>query len=229
MKETKKKLLFIALFTLIGLLAFQVSFSNIVGSDKQFTLFEFIAPIGGLIIGPAAAAISAFVVRGTNVLFFNQTIDWVTIARFLPMILAAIYFGTKSKKNLIIPLICMALFIAHPQGQAAWYYSLYWLIPVLAEFKKDRLILRSLGATFTAHAIGSVIFLYGFGLPATVWLGLIPIVALERGLFAVGIWASYLVFNNGLEILTSKNKFKSAKRLVNPRYLISKNFFKYSA
>ena len=123
----------------------------------------------------------------------------------------------------------MALFIAHPEGRQAWYFSLYWLIPVLAEFKKDRLILRSLGATFTAHALGSVIFLYGFGLPAAVWIGLIPIVALERGLFAVGIWASYLAFNNGLEIVSHKVNLPIFKNLINPRYLISKNFIKYSS
>ncbi len=225
----KKKILFVIIFTAIGLIAFQISFSNIVGSSQQFTLFEFIAPIGGLIIGPIYGAISAFLVRGAHVITDNQAVDWVTIARFLPMIMAAIYFGTKSKKNIIIPLFCMAFFIAHPEGRQAWYYSLYWLIPVLAEFKKDRLIFRSLGATFTAHAIGSVVFLYGFGLPAAVWIGLIPIVALERGLFAIGIWSSYLVFNNGLEILHTKIQLKYLVKLINPRYLISKNFFKYSS
>ncbi|MBU1148581.1 hypothetical protein KKI23_00655 [Patescibacteria group bacterium] len=225
----KKKILFLALFTLVGLLAFQITFTNIVGANQQFTLFEFIAPIGGLIIGPVIGAASAFIVRLIHVFTDNQALDWVTIARFLPMMMAAVYFGTKTKKNVIIPLLCMVLFIAHPQGRSAWFYSLYWLIPVLAELKKDRLIMRSLGATFTAHAIGSVIFLYGFGLPAAVWIGLIPIVALERGLFTVGIWASYLVFNNGLVILTHKVKLPIVKKLINPRYLISKNFFKYSS
>ncbi|MFH1597728.1 MAG: hypothetical protein ABIB97_01470 [Patescibacteria group bacterium] len=225
----KKKILFITLFSLVGLLAFQINFTNIVGSAQRFTLFEFIAPIGGMIIGPIAGAISAFMVRGVHVITDNQPIDLVTILRFLPMIIAAVYFGTKSKKNMIVPLLCMILFIAHPQGRQAWYYSLYWLIPVFSELKKDRLILRGLGATFTAHAIGSVIFLYAFNLPAAVWIGLIPIVALERGLFAVGIWCSYLIFNNGLEILNTKVKLSVLKPLINPRYLISKNFLKYSA
>jgi hypothetical protein len=57
---------------------------------------------------------------------------------------------------------------------------------------------RSLGATFTAHAVGSVLFLYTIPTVPALWLGLIPIVAIERGLFACGIAASYVVFTNAL-------------------------------
>jgi hypothetical protein len=100
-------------------------------------------------------------------------------------------------------------------------YSLIWLIPFIATFFKERLILNSLGATFTAHAIGSVIFLYTFGLTPSVWISLIPVVFIERGFFTLGIWASCLLFNFILDKL-SNFKFASAvKPFVKPELLLN--------
>ena len=85
-------------------------------------------------------------------------------------------------------------------------------------------MLNSLGATFTAHAIGSVAFLYALNLPAAVWIGLIPVVFLERGLFAIGTWASYLVFNSVLSRLTVYVNIKNLK--INRDYIWSWKFLK---
>lgn len=223
---TKHKVLFLIIFIILSFIAFQVPVSRIVGSSQDFTLFEFIAPIGGMFLGPLFGAFSAFVVRGVNVFVTDQTLDFLTIMRFLPMILAAVYFGLKGRKIAIIFPVCMFLFLIHPIGRQAWLYPMLWIIPLIASYGKKRLILNSLGATFTAHAIGSTIFLYAFGLTPQVWLGLIPVVLIERGCFAIGIWASYMVINTVLDKLVEVKGIKILKPLVNENYLVSPRFFK---
>jgi len=223
---TKHKTLFLIIFILLSFGAFQIPVSKIVGSGQDFTLFEFMAPIGGMFLGPLFGALSAFVVRGVNVLVSGQIWDFLTIMRFLPMILATVYFGLKGKKMAIVFPVCMILFLIHPIGRQAWLYPMLWIIPLMATFGKKRLILNSLGATFTAHAVGSTIFLYAFGLTPQIWLGLIPVVLIERGVFAIGIWASYLVFNTVLDKLVEMKGIKMLKPLVNENYLISPGFFK---
>jgi len=195
----KQKIYFIIIFTILSLLAFQVPISKIIGSSQSFTLFELLSPIGGMFLGPLFGALSAFFVRLINVVLFRQSLDFVTIIRFLPAVMAAAYFGLKTKKTALIFPICIVLFLLNPIGRQAWLYPMIWLIPFFASFGKKRLILNSLGATFVSHAVGSVIFLYAFGLTSAIWLSLIPVVFLERGIFTIGIWASYLVMNFVLE------------------------------
>ncbi len=226
MKNNKilRKISFIAIFAVLGFIALKIPFTNIIGSSQSFSLFDFMGPIGGMILGAWPAALSVVLVKISEFLFTGKGLDWLTIIRFFPMAAAALYFGTKSKKISIIPTICMILFWAHPEGRQAWYFALFWLIPIIALFKKDRLILNSLGATFTAHAIGSVAFLYALNLPAIVWTGLIPTVLMERGLFAIGTWASFLVINSLLNRITQYIKIRSLK--VNKNYIFSWKFLK---
>ena len=127
----------------------------------------------------------------------------------------------------VVPAAAMILFWVHPEGRQAWYYALYWLIPLAATFFPKRLILNALGATFTAHCVGSVAFLYALNLPAAVWTGLIPVVWMERGLMALGIWVFYILFNNIIEkVAVEKLHWNFFKPLVNKNYLFSKKFFK---
>jgi len=219
-----KKILFIIIFAVLGFIALKIPFTNIVGSKQAFSLFDFMGPISGMFLGAWPAALSVLLVKISEFLFTGKSLDWLTIIRFFPMAAAALYFGTKSKKISIIPIVCMILFWAHPEGRQAWYFALFWLIPIIALFKKDRLILNSLGSTFTAHAIGSVAFLYAFNLPAAVWTGLIPTVLMERGLFAIGTWAFYLVVNSLLNKITQYAKIRSLK--VNENYTFSWEFLK---
>jgi hypothetical protein len=226
MKENKilKRILFIAIFAVLGFIALKIPFTNIIGSKQAFSFFDFMGPISGMFLGAWPAALSVLLVKISEFLFTGKELDWLTIIRFFPMAAAALYFGTKSKKVSIIPIVCMILFWAHPEGRQAWYFALYWLIPVVVLFKKDRLILNSLGATFTAHAIGSVAFLYALNLPAAVWIGLIPVVFLERGLFAIGTWAFYLVVNSALNRLAVYINIKNLK--INKDYTWSWKFWK---
>jgi hypothetical protein len=101
----------------------------------------------------------------------------------------------------VLPLFCMALFIVHPVGYYAAPYTLYWLIPsVIALIPHPHRLLRALGSTFTAHAIGSVLWIWTHPtMSAAMWLNLIPVVACERLLFATMIWASSNVIDRCLE------------------------------
>ncbi len=203
---TREHVLFIALFTIIGLVALQVPLTQLVGSKVKFTLYDLFAPIAPAFIGTVPGIIAVFLMQLIN-FFINgaHVVDAGTIIRFFPMLFAALYFSKKSYWNIIVPAIAMIAFIAHPIGRTVWYFSLYWVIPMVAYVFRDRWIFaRSLGATFSAHAVGGAAWIYAFNLPAKVWIGLIPVVAMERFVFAVGIAAMYVVVNNLLAYLRKK-------------------------
>jgi hypothetical protein len=214
-----RKLAFLALFTIISVVAYQFNFSVILGVPSQnFNFFQFIGPIGAGIFSTVLGVVSVLFVEILNFLITGGAFSTATLIMFFPMIFAAFYFGSKSRSRVIVPLICMALFILNPIGMQVWYYSLYWLIPVAAALWKDRLFLRSLGATFTAHAVGSVAFLYAFSIPAGTWITLIPIVAYERLSFAIGISISYIAVNTILNGISSRVDLRALR--IDPRYVL---------
>lgn len=88
--------------------------------------------------------------------------------------------------RIVVPVLCIALFMLHPEGAHASLYALYWLIPVCLYFSRSSFA-QALSSTFVAHAVGSVIWIYTTNMAASAWLLLIPLVALERLTFAVGI------------------------------------------
>lgn len=223
-KSKKRKLFYLCAFIGVGFVLLQIPFTNIVGSGQNFSLFDFFAPAIGALLASGWGAVSVIFVKAINALVTEQSLDTATVIRFFPLALAALYFGMRKYKTLVavIPLICMVVFIMHPEGRQAWYYSLYWLIPVVASLVKRSLVLNSLGATFSAHALGSVAFLYAFNLPAAVWIGLIPIVFLERMLFTGGIAVSYVVMNTVADKLATTLSIGTLKRMVQTEYTASK-------
>ena len=118
-----------------------------------------------------------------------------TLAFYLPGYCAALYLATQSRIiRCGLPLLAMGLFVVHPVGFHAMVYSLYWLIPALvgAGFGRSFFV-QALGATFTAHAVGSVIWLYTVPMTSSDWLSLIPLVAVERLTFAAGIVVAHAI------------------------------------
>ncbi len=210
MVKTNKKLLFLGIFFITGFISLQIPFSKLAGSNISFTLFDFFGPISGAFLGPLYGIISVFAVEIVNVYIKHTPMTTASIIRLFPLLFATLYFGYMSKTQmanrwiLLVPLICIALFIAHPVGRSVWYYSLFWTIPVVAYFKKDNLFIKSLGATFTAHAVGGAAWIWALSLPAPVWNALIPTVIAERLLFATGISVSYLAIKYALDFLASR-------------------------
>lgn len=111
------------------------------------------------------------------------------LAYWIPGLCAALYWKLPSTfYRAGLPLLSMILFCTHPVGAAASMYSLYWLIPLTIAFMHTKNIwLHALASTFTAHAVGSVIWLYTVPMTSAAWLALIPLVACERLLYASGI------------------------------------------
>ena len=206
---TRKRVIFLSLFFVLVLIAKQINFSSVIGAENQaFTLYQFFGPTAGAFLGPIFGGIAVLFAQLADIIIFDKAFTLLNLLRFLPMVFAVIYFASKKKYvGVIVPLMCMFLFIVHPVGREAWIFSLYWLIPILSSlWPKRLLLLRSLGATFTAHAIGSVIWLYTVPMEAGQWLALIPVVAYERILFGMGIAGSYVVFNTVLDYLVEKFK-----------------------
>ncbi|MFA5074979.1 MAG: hypothetical protein WC436_02640 [Candidatus Babeliales bacterium] len=91
--------------------------------------------------------------------------------------------------KVLLPIMCIILFTLHPEGNKAYIYSFYWFIPMIIYFlNKFRFynshFLTALATTFVAHAVGSVIWLYTVPMTAFMWMSLIPVVAIERLIFA---------------------------------------------
>lgn len=209
MKSLQKKLLFLTLFTLVGFISLQIPFNKLAGSNVSFTLFDFFGPIAGAFLGPIYGVASVLGVEVATNLIKGTPWTTGTIIRLFPTLFATFYFATITKKGpnnwiLTVPFIAIFAFLAHPNGRQAPYYTLFWIIPFIAYRFRGNLYMRSLGATFTAHAVGGAAWIWAFNLPAIVWNGLIPVVISERLLFAAGIAVSFVITKQILTFLISK-------------------------
>ncbi len=132
---TKRNLLFIAIFAFVGFIALQIPVTQVWGSKAKFTVYDAFAPIAGAFIGSIPGVIAVFLMQFFNFLIHGAHIqDAGTIIRFFPTLFAALYFAKKGKFNLIIPIIAIAAFVVNPIGRTVWYFSLFWLIPIIAYF-----------------------------------------------------------------------------------------------
>lgn len=204
-----RKLAFTGLFLVLVFLSVYVPVTRIAETSRYFTLYEFFGPLPAAFIGPFYGALAVIMARGITILSSSDAIGIFDIARIFTMVFATWYFSGYKKNGalLFVPLVAMALFVLHPVGAEAWYYSLYWLVPVVAYFLPKNLFLRSLGASFMAHAVGSVAFLYTFATVPAYWIALIPVVAMERLVFASGTAVSFVFFNTVLDRLFAKDQF----------------------
>lgn len=203
-------------YTILGLIALQFPLANVAAAKGQtFTLFEFLAPVAGMVFGPWLGAAQVTATKLINIGLHNSVFTLTEFLRLFPLAFAAIYFGSKKRFPAWVSLIAIAAFVIHPIGRQVWFYSLYWLIPVAASFFKKNPVANALGATFTAHAVGGALFIWAFNTPKAVWLKLIPVVAAERAFFALGIVATAYVASRLLNAQYRWSRFPLiAKRLV---------------
>src|SRR3989344_5825123 len=216
--SNRQKIVFVILFAVLGFIALQIPVAKLEGSKSAFTLFDLFAPIATGFLGSLWGVVAVAGMELINILVNGiHTFDTVMIVRLVTPLAAALYFARKSKLNVVIPLVAIAIFWIMPESRGAWYFALLWLIPVAMYFLQDRFLLaRALGATFTAHAVGGALWALFNPLPASVWSGLLPVVLKERAIFALGIAISYLVMNNVLALVAKKVPRVSV--LVNQKY-----------
>lgn len=166
---------------------FKISF--IIGSSMAFfSAFNIIAPLAGAFGGVAHSILIVGLGIMGSLLSGKVLLSHLVLSYHIPTFFASAYWYSGAPIRLFLPLLCMLLFVTHPTGMAAWVYSLYWLIPIVIYFsKRNSVFLNALGSTFIAHAVGSVIWLYTIPMLPAQWLALMPIVALERFAFALGM------------------------------------------
>ena len=205
-KTTRNKLIFFTGFTLLGILALHVPLMKLAGASVNFTLFDAFAPIAGAFLGTAVGAAAVLIMQGFHFVANGMNFESAaSLIRILPLVFAALYFSKKMPLNFIVPTLAIIAFVAHPVGREVWYFSLFWTIPIICYFLQERwLLARALGATFMAHSVGGALWVWFVPIPAAVWVGLIPIVIMERLLFAAGISITYLAVNNAFAFLNKK-------------------------
>jgi hypothetical protein len=195
--DTIKKLVKGLLFTVAAQCAGFLKISFVIGSQVAcFSGVNMIVPLAGSFGGLFGSGL-VFVVRLLMHFLFFQSLSLSFLAFCIPGFCASLYWATKSTLiHIALPLLCMGLFIMHPVGNQAFIYSFFWLIPVLLYYMpRKSLFLTALGSTFIAHGVGSVIWLYTVPMASALWIGLMPIVALERTIFALGMVCVYqLIF-----------------------------------
>ncbi|HLC20144.1 MAG TPA: hypothetical protein VJK72_04445 [Candidatus Nanoarchaeia archaeon] len=228
-KNVLKRLYFFVLFVVLVYFANKANFSALVGTDNQFfTLFQFFGPIAGGFLG-LWGGVSVLSAELLDMLIVGKSFTLLSMLRLLPMVFGALYFALMLRRGLsrialfVVPLVCIALFVSHPIGRTVWYFSLFWLIPVIAavvpQHWKGQLFFRSYGATFAAHAVGGAIWIYSVPMAAEQWIALIPIVAYERFLFGLGIAFSYVAFTTVLDYLLAKADVRDAV-LIEKKYAL---------
>ena len=180
----------------VGVL-YLASYFKITGVQGSFSSFFSLAHIIAPLVGAFAGISGSLAVFGSSFIIRLISMPFISIVNpfyHLPSLCASLYWaGSRAVIRVGVPLLCMALFIAHPIGWHAAPYALFWLIPIAIHFLgRQQLFLTALGSTFTAHAVGSVVYLYIIN-PMTpqAWLALIPIVPFERLLFASGMVIVY--------------------------------------
>ena len=217
-----KKLIFALIFVVVGFIFLQIPVNQLAGSKVSFTLFDLFAPITGALLGPVLGIISVFAITVVNFFYTGGEFSTGAIIRLFPILFAVYYFAKKDRSNIAIPALAILVFWAHPVGREVWFYALFWLIPIAAYFRRDILFVRALGSTFTAHAVGGALWIWFIGLPAGVWISLIPIVAVERLLFAAGISLSYVLVTNLIAYLEKRNLLEGKVLNIEKKYIFSK-------
>lgn len=135
-------------------------------------------------------------------LFFKHIssagISFLPITLYIPTVCSMLYgYYSYTWLRISISMICITLFLMHPVGYGAAPYALFWLIPIICSFvSKKHIFWTMLGATFTAHAVGSVLWLYQVPMTSAQFLALIPIVIVERCMMACIMTVAYYLLKN---------------------------------
>jgi len=169
--------------------------SYMVGSYWSFfSAASVVSSLAGL-SGGAFGVVLLFALRVLKIVIFKNSFCVSYWAQIIPGIFGGLYWsGYSFAIRCVVPALCILLFVLHPIGFWAAPYSFYWLLPIVVYASKTHnLFLHALGSTFVAHAAGSVIWLYTVPMTSALWLSLIPVVLVERVIFASGIVAGYLL------------------------------------
>lgn len=218
------KVFFMILFATLFIILTKVKLTPIFGTDTAFSASVFFGPSLGGLLGIGFGSFSIIIGHVIGLLIgFYKIKSLLSMLVFVPILFGGIYFARMfkgDKRLVLVPGACMAMFLLHPIGRDVWFYSLYWLIPILiARFREriegffeayislDRLryVARiysyGFGTAMVDHSVGSVIYLYLLNIPAHFWIMAIPFTIVERIIIGGGIAFSYIAVKKVMEIL----------------------------
>ena len=189
MKSIMHKIpLIIIAFSILELLI-NLKVQSLIGAKTLFFSASYIVgPVIGALLGTGIFMGILGLRRMTHYMVFGTAFAGLK-SLYLPTMAASIYWNnTHAWIRCIVPLACMAAFVAHPVGLQSFMYAAYWFIPVLLYVLKPQgIFFTALGATYVQHAVGSVIWLYTVPTVPALWNGLIPVVFFERLLYAAAM------------------------------------------
>ena len=167
------------------------------------------------VIGKRGGSMLGLLYYGVRTLIFMGaagSFSFYYLAHHLPTLSGTLYasviYDTSTSKTIArrymlaaACLGCILLFSVHPIGFAAWPYACLWLLPLAnALILHNNMFINALASTFAAHAVGSVLWLYTVNsLTPALWISLIPVVCLERFVFAIGACALDWLYGYYLE------------------------------
>lgn len=201
-KDFIEKGLWLAVWGLMLFIASKTKISFFVGDQKAH-----IMALGAIL--PLAGCFSS---RKASILFFM--VAWlcthlhslIPLTAGIPTLLATLSWNSSKDEDkqlafalhVVLPILCMALFIASSSGSIGWPVALYWLIPIaLHFFNRHSYLKMALQSTFVAHAVGCVMWAYLTPISGQMWLALLPVMAIERLITPfVSLTAIYLL--NGI-------------------------------
>lgn len=173
-----------------------VKFSFIVGSIRAFfSLVNVSGPLAVVFSGWSGGLLGLFLTYALQAKS-NFLLSSLLTSSGIPNLLAGLYWRASANWFKIgLPSLCMCLFWYQTWGTIAMAYALLWLIPILITlFKIEQIYLKALAATFIAHSVGSVVWVYAAHLTPEQWWALIPVALCERVFLAILMG---LVYNLG--------------------------------
>jgi hypothetical protein len=191
-----KKVTHISFFTLASKLVGFFKIAFLVGSEYAlFSPASALVPLSGAFGGGIVSA-GLFVMRLALQMIFGGLYLGKGLAFCVPGFFASLYWAYDTVAcRVMVPVVCIVLFVLNPTVGYAAPYALLWTIPMICYFIPSRNpFFTALGSTFVGHGVGSVIWLYTVPMTPLLWLGLIPIVFVERLVCAVAMTALYYVF-----------------------------------
>lgn len=187
------------------LIASCIKISYIRGSWAAFfSATSCVIPAAGLVAGPYGS-LCISVVRILQMIITAPFRLPTLLLNVVPGAVASAYwYAPRWLMNLIIPLLSIVLFVFHPVGAQAYLYSLLWIIPMCVGcIPQVPLFVRALSSSLIAHAVGSVLWLYLLPSTPALWLGILPVVIIERVVMALGIVLAYYLYAGGVKLYSS--------------------------
>lgn len=168
--------------------------------SASFSLFHALCPLAGSLGGPLIPSI-ALCTKFLWQLPHIYTLKTLALTVPLPTLCSLIFWhALRNSKNkmmaALIPAASILLFIAHPVGNHVAWYSALWILPLYVLQTRRSLFMQALATTLTAHAVGTVLWIYCVPTTASFWIALFPLVLLERFTYAVTLSAAYTALVN---------------------------------